>query len=158
MDQMHGTIPNAKAARVQTSRLGPRLAPSPNEPEDEQDEESTPGFLQYCWPAIFGIMLAVITQTIWNKVDIDWGEVGLRIVYPFVLLSGRPEFGFGPELTKSLPQLMLYVQFPLEGLLVSFSLSRRMKFSLAMVQIGFLHFIGAFVLWLLSTPGASHGL
>lgn len=155
---MHGTIPDAKATRVQTSRPGLRLASSPQEPEDGQDEESTPGFLQYCWPAIFGFMLAVITQTIWNKVDTNWGDLGLRIVFPFVLLSGRPEFGFGPELTKSLPQLMLYLQFPLEGLLVSFSLSRRMTFSRAIVQIAFLHFIGAFVLWLLTSPGASHGM
>jgi hypothetical protein len=85
---------------------------------------------------------ALATQQPW----ISW------IVFPFVLLAGRPELGLSAELTRTLPQLILYIQFPLEGLLTLFNLRRRFALSRSLAQVAFLHLIGAFVLWLLSQP------
>lgn len=128
--------------------------------EDELDDEivEKPGFLEYCWPAIFGIILAIIAPQIWDKVNHNYGQTGIRMVFPYVQLLGRPELGLSPQLTQALPQLFLYLQFPLEGLLISFFISRGTKYGRAIVQIGFVHFIAAFVLWLLAKPGATHGL
>ena len=159
----HGTVPTARHRRDLQARAVPRSARSVDgvEYEDEDDEEQVeekPGFLQYCWPAIFGIILAIIAPQIWDKVSHDYGQAGIRWVFPFVKLLGRPELGLSPQLTQALPQLFVYLQFPLEGLLISFFISRGTKYGRAIIQIGFVHFIAAFVLWLLSKPGATHGL
>ncbi len=159
MSPLQGTAPSVKGRpRGLHSKAPSRLAPKDGEPPEDEEEDSAPGFLQYCWPAIFGIIMAVITQQIWDKVSANYGDVGLRLTYPFVLLLGRPELGLSAEMMKSLPQLFLYIQFPIEGFLISFFMSRRASFSRALAQVGFVHFIAAFVLWLLSTPGASHGM
>jgi hypothetical protein len=74
----------------------------------------------------------------------------VRMVFPFVLLAGRPEIGLSAELTRTLPQIMLYLQFPLEGLLTKFSFSRGMKLMGALGQLIFLHGVCALVLWLVA--------
>lgn len=158
-----GTAPTAKDRRrdphaKSLPRGGRRADEAEYDDELDDDVDEKPGFLQYCWPAIFGVILAVIAPQIWDKVSHDYGQAGLRWVFPFVKLLGRPELGLSPQLTQSLPQLFLYLQFPLEGLLISFFISRGAKYGRAIVQIGFVHFIAAFVLWLLSKPGATHGL
>lgn len=156
-----GTVPTAKdRSRDLRSKTASRYVSKHPEPaeDDEEEDLGAPGFLQYCWPAIFGVILAVIAPQIWDKVNADYGTTGLRLVFPFVRLLGRPELGLGPQLTKNLPQLFLYLQFPLEGFLVSFFISRGAKYGRALVQVGFVHFIAAFVLWLLTKPGATHGL
>ena len=161
MTELQHTSPSGKdGPQGMHLKTGSRLTTSHGEVlvDDEEVEDTSSGFLQYCWPAIFGIILAVIVQQIWDKVSSDYGQVGLRMAFPYVLLLGRPELGLGPELTKSLPQLFLYLQFPLEGFLTSFFISRGTKYGRAIVQVAFVHFIAAFVLWLLATPGASHGL
>jgi hypothetical protein len=126
--------------------------------EEDEDETTPPGILEICWPVIFGVLLAIIAPKIWNKVQELGGDVGLRLMFPYVLLSGRTELGISQELANSLPQLMIYLQFPIEGLITAWSLSRRVRFSMAMVQLAFLHGLGAFVLWILTKPGATHGL
>jgi hypothetical protein len=158
-----GTSPAAKRrGRELKSGPLPRGAKGSAEVAYEDDLEDEvaekPGFLEYCWPAIFGIILAIIAPQIWDKVNHDYGATGIRWVFPYVKLMGRPELGISPQLTQALPQLFLYLQFPLEGLLISFFISRATKYGRAIIQIGFVHFIAAFVLWLLSKPGASHGL
>lgn len=159
MSPLRGTIPNAKERpRVVDARRSPRLVVDerPDEIEDEEDE--APGFLQVCWPAVFGILLAVIAPQIHAKVVESWGVTGERIVFPFMLLAGRPEFGFSPEFMNGLPELVMRLTFPFFGFYASWSLSRRTKFGTVMTQIVFVNLVAAFVLWLLSKPGATHGL
>jgi hypothetical protein len=57
------------------------------------------------------------------------------------------------ELTRTLPQLLLYLQFPLEGLLTKSNLSRGVKLSSALGQLVFLHAVCIFVLWLVALGG-----
>jgi hypothetical protein len=74
----------------------------------------------------------------------------MRAVFPFVLVAGRQEIGMSEELTRTLPQLMLFLQFPLEGLLTKITLSRGVKVLGATGQLIFLHAVAALVLWLIS--------
>lgn len=140
------------------ARRSPRLVTEEHDGEIEQEEDDAPGFLQVCWPAVFGVLLAVIAQQVHAKVLESWGATGERIVFPFMLLAGRPEFGFSPEFMNGLPELVMYLTFPFFGFYASWSLSRRTKFSTVMTQIVFVNLVAAFVLWLLSKPGATHGL
>ena len=69
-------------------------------------------------------------------------------------LRAAPELGIG-EMARTLPQLILYLQFPFDGLITSLNLKRGTRLSTALVQVFFLHGVGAFVLWLLSQTPAT---
>lgn len=158
MAPVHGTIPSAKdRPRVVQTRRHASVAVHDHD-DDVEEEDVAPGFLQVCWPAVFGILLAVIAPKIHAYVVNQWGDTGERLVFPFMLLSGRPEFGFSQDFTNGLPELVMYLTFPFFGLYASWSMSRRTRFGAAMVQVIFVNLIAAFVLWLLSKPGATHGL
>jgi len=74
----------------------------------------------------------------------------MRLIFPYVLLPGQREVGLSEELTRTLPQLMLYLQFPLEGLLTRLTFRRGIGLAGALGQLIFLHAIGALVLFLVS--------
>lgn len=150
MENPPSTSSNAKDS---VRDLKPRATAKPTD-TDEDPEDPPPGFLQTCWPVVFGVVLAIVAPRLRDMLA-DYEPWGMRLVFPFVLLSGRRELGLGDELSKNLPQLMLYLQFPLEGLLTMWSLGRRLAFSTCLAQLAFLHAIAAFVLWLLSQPGAA---
>jgi hypothetical protein len=100
-------------------------------------------------PVAVGIALGSLAPAIYALAAL-WDPWGLRIVFPFVRLVGLREFGISHELARTLPQLMLYLQFPLEGLLVASNLRRGMKLGAAMGPIPGLHFVGALVLWIVA--------
>jgi hypothetical protein len=72
------------------------------------------------------------------------------VVFPFVVLTGRRDLGLSGELTTILPQVILYIQFPIEGTLAYLSLSRRSPVAVAFAPALFLHAAGWFVLTMLS--------
>jgi hypothetical protein len=123
----------------------------------DDDPHHKPGFLVWCWPAVFGILLAVVADQLRTKIDSLWGDFGDRLFFPWVQLVGRPELGLG-DAANGLPGLMLRLQFPLAGLYASWNLSRGHKMSITIMQVAFVFGVAAFVLWLLTSPGASHGL
>ena len=125
---------------------------------EDSDEElhHKPCFLVWCWPAVAGILLAVVADQLRTKVDALWGDLGDRLVFPWVQLAGRPELGLG-DAAGGFPSLMLRLQFPIAGLYASWNLSRGHKMSITIMQVAFVFGVAAFVLWLLTTPGASHG-
>jgi hypothetical protein len=163
MPRSDGTLPLPQHRRKHN---GISLVPPPSkktsvqraEIKAEEQVAPSPGLLKVWWPAIFGILLAVIAPQILAKGIDVWGNVAERLIFPFVILAGRPEFGFGAELTRNLPQLVLYLTFPFFGFYASWNLRRRIRLSTTIVQIVFVNLISAFVLWLLSRPGASHGM
>jgi len=163
MPRSNGTLPLPQHRRKNN---GISLVPPPRkrvsvqtvEKKEEEQVEPSPGFLETCWPVFFGLLLAVIAPQILFKVGDVWGVVGERLIFPFVILAGRPEFGFGAELTRNLPEMILYLTFPFFGLYASLNLRRRIRLSTTIAQIVFVNLISAFVLWLLSKPGASHGM
>jgi hypothetical protein len=79
-----------------------------------------------------------------------WEPWGMRLLFPYVLLAGKSEMGLSAELTRTLPQMMLWLQFPLEGLLTRLSLGRGVQITGALGQILFLRLVGALVLYLIS--------
>jgi hypothetical protein len=83
-------------------------------------------------PLAVGIALGSLAPAIYALTAL-WDPWGLRIVFPFVQL-----------------QLMLYLQFPLEGLLVASNLRRGMKLSAALGPIPGLHFAAGLVLWIVA--------
>jgi hypothetical protein len=97
-------------------------------------------------PLAVGILLGFVAPQIFALASL-WSPWGARVVFPLVQLVGMRETGLSNELTRPLPQLMLYLQFPLEGVLVSFNLRRGMKFREAAAPIPALHFVCGLILW-----------
>jgi hypothetical protein len=101
------------------------------------------------YPIAAGIALAFLAPTI-HTLASHWDPWGLRVVFPFVQLTGLHEIGMSDELTRTMPQLMLYLQFPLEGILVADNLRRGMGPVKAIGPIVPLHFVAVLVLWIVA--------
>jgi len=100
-------------------------------------------------PILIGLILAAFASDLRNLAML-WEPWGMRLLFPYVLLAGKSEMGLSAELTRTLPQMMLWLQFPLEGLLTRLSLGRGVQITGALGQILFLRLVGALVLYLIS--------
>ena len=104
------------------------------------------------WPVAAGVVLGCLSPQL-SALLAPYEPWGPRVVFPFVQFMGLHEIGMSAELTRTLPQLMLYLQFPLEGLLTKSNLSRGYRISSAVEQLVFLHALCAMVLWLVALGG-----
>jgi hypothetical protein len=111
-----------------------------------------PAVIVSWWPVAAGVVLGCLAPQL-SSLMASYEPWGPRIVFPFVQFVGLHEIGMSAELTRTLPQLMLYLQFPLEGLLTKSNLSRGVKISTALGQLVFLHALCVFVLWLVALGG-----
>lgn len=110
-----------------------------------------PSGLEVWLPIMAGVALGCVAPRL-KSMLVPLAPWIMRTVFPYVELSGRREFGISEELSRQLPQLMLYLQFPLEGLLTCGLLRRGGGKIKAFGQIIFLHAAGVLALWLLSQP------
>lgn len=101
------------------------------------------------WPLYAGIALSCIAPQLRSLLE-PLAPWGMRAVFPFVQFFGLHELGMSDELTSTLPQIVLFLQFPIEGLMMKGSLSRGYKVSKAIWQLVSLHFVGALVLWIVA--------
>lgn len=131
-------------------------APAGRAEDTQEDGPGRPTGLALWWPTLVGIGLAFAAPRLWDQVQSAWGELGARIVFPYLLLCSRPELGFSQELAANLSQIMLYLQFLLEGLIVTWGLARGMRLFKAVGQVLFLQGLGFFVLWLIGQPLTAH--
>lgn len=90
---------------------------------------------------MFGPVIGFVAQLL--------GPSFMMLVFPFVVLAERPEIQVGP-ITHMLPTLMLYTQFPIEGLL-AYSVLRHHVRPLGVIwQVSLFHFLGLAELWMLT--------
>jgi hypothetical protein len=118
-------------------------------PTAQLEKDPPPRFLEICWPLAGGFILALCAPYLYS--DLLWApHWAMWIVFPFVVLTGRRDLGLNGDLTTILPQVVLYIQFPVEGILAYLSLSRRAPVAVALAPALFLHAAGWFILAMLS--------
>jgi hypothetical protein len=100
------------------------------------------------WPFVIGVVLSIFAPRLREALS-DLNPWIVRLVFPFVLLVERPEFGLRWDLGGYLPQIVLFLQFPVEGLWVTLKLRLRGRLTFVFAPLIFLHLVGAFVLYLL---------
>ncbi len=105
--------------------------------------------LKSYWPLAAGLCLAAISPLLRNVVS-RWQPWGMALTFPFVVLAARPELHLTGVNALSLQQAMIYVQFPVEGLVARWAIKQRVTFSGVAGQLFFLHLFGAVDLVLLS--------
>jgi hypothetical protein len=100
------------------------------------------------WPMWLGLVAGMFGPAI-AFVARTFGSWCMTLVFPFVVLAQRPELQVGP-ITHVLPDLMLYLQFPIEGWLAYFVLRHRVKPLGVLLQVMLFHFLGLAELWMLT--------
>ena len=150
MSDVDGTLPNH---RNQPHVARPRTILAPAERDREEKRKKRPklpsqGLVSW-WPVAAGILLGLLGPQLRDLLA-PYAPWSMRLVYPFVLLASHTEIGVSPELALMLPQVMLFAQFPLEGLAVKFMLGRGVKVSAAIGQMVGVHMVCTLVLWLVA--------
>ena len=147
MTNLPGTIPPAKSRTGATER-GKVLHPFDRADAVLEKRGAPPRYSSVIWPFVVGLVLALIAPKLMDALD-GFNPWIKRAVFPYVLLARRPEFGLNWEMGGNLPRLLLFAQFPLEGLLTTFNLRRRFPLWVAIGQLIVIHLVGAFALFLL---------
>lgn len=97
------------------------------------------------WPLLLGIAVTPLTLHVAGILALE-GTNGLRLLYPYVLLIKGLSFDLSIGFGDSLSQAMMYLQFPLYGLL--FSMTLRSKGTGSAINLVFLlHLAGIFAVF-----------
>jgi hypothetical protein len=118
-------------------------------PTAQLEKDPPPKFIEICWPLAGGLILAFVAPYLYS--DLLWAPHWVMwIVFPFVVLAGRRDLGLNGELTSILPQIILVIQFPIEGILAYLRLTKRAHITVALVPPLLIHAAGWFILTMLS--------
>ncbi|MGB6742191.1 MAG: hypothetical protein WBE38_00945 [Terracidiphilus sp.] len=147
MSELDGTPPPAKD-RSRSAGRDKVLRPFDHEEEQGERWRARHRFSTVVWPFLIGLMLGIFAPKLRGVLD-DLNPWVSRLVFPFVLLVERPEFGLRWYFGGYLSQIVLFLQFPVEGLWVTLNLRLRGRLSFAFAPLIFLHMVGAFILFLL---------
>jgi hypothetical protein len=98
------------------------------------------------WPLILGIVVTPFTVHAASIMAIA-GPGALMMLYPYVLLLKEPALGLSSELGNDLSQLMMYLQFPLYGLAIAFTLRSKSLWT-AIATAAVVHFAAVLILFL----------
>lgn len=102
-----------------------------------------------CWPLALGLALGFAAPHL-RTVLMRSHPWGMWVVFPLVLLAARPEVQAAGPIAGGLPLLMLYLQFPLEGLVVQAGLRRRVTVPGVAGQVFYFHYLAAMQLLMVS--------
>jgi hypothetical protein len=105
------------------------------------------------WPVVLGFILACFAPQLRDFLA-QFRPWVMGAVFPFAVLAGRPELHLGTTLESVLPQVMLYAQFPLEGLLATIAFSGRVTIFSGTARMAYCHAMAATLLLLVSGVAA----
>jgi hypothetical protein len=149
MSEIPGTIPPAKSRSAMADRKKV-LHPFDEAKEVLEKRGAPPPFSATVWPVIIGGLLSFAAPKLF---DIFTGPHLMwvaKAVFPYVLIASEPQFRLYGEYSSQLPQFVLLVQFPFEGVLTMFNLRRRVSAGVSVGLLIVIHLVGAFVLYLLT--------
>lgn len=101
------------------------------------------------WPVAAGALLAVVAPQL-HALMARFEPWGMWLVFPFAVLAGRPELHVSERFVRSLPLIVLYLQFPLEGLAARLVLQRRITAPAVAGQVMYFHYLAGLQLLMLS--------
>lgn len=101
------------------------------------------------WPMALGLALGIAAPHLRTQLmrSHPWS---MWVVFPFVLLAARPEVQTAVPLAGALPMMILYAQFPLEGLIVQWVLRQRVTVQGVAGRVFYMHYLCAVQLLMIS--------
>ncbi len=115
-------------------------------------KSKSPGFLAVWWPLLVGIAVTPLAIHAASIMALA-GPSALMTLYPWVLLLKSPAIGLAPLLGDNLSQLLMYIQFPLYGMLMALILRSKSWWS-ALLIAGAVHFGAIVAVFLLTNSHA----
>jgi len=106
----------------------------------KRQQKSMIRLLEY-WPVAVVVGLSFFAPMLYDMVT-PFRPWGIWLAFPFVAISGRPEIYMGDHMAVILPKLMVYIQFPLEGLLARIALKGNVTVKAVAGQILSYHMLG----------------
>jgi hypothetical protein len=103
------------------------------------------------WPIAAGLLLGLLAPRM-CALMIRFEPWAMCFVFPFVVIARRPELHALARIAGNLPLLILYAQFPIEGLLARLAFRRRVTVRGVACQVCYFHYLAA--LQLLMIGGA----
>jgi hypothetical protein len=94
------------------------------------------------WPIAAGLLLGLFAPEL-RALMMKFEPWGMWLVFPFALLAGQPEFRTIAQAVHNLPLVVLYLQFPVEGLIVLLALRRRVTVPAVAGRVFYLHYLAA---------------
>ena len=101
------------------------------------------------WPLILGVVITPFAVRAAGILALT-GPEALRMLYPFALLPAEHAVGLHESLADAASQAMMYLQFPLYGLLTMLVM-RWKRTGIALLVVAGLHLAGVASLWLLAS-------
>jgi predicted permease len=161
MKQQAGMMPEARyrstKRRVQPSQTGTQTRQENARPAKKAVQKAEGAVARQrkfslfsCWPVAVGLLLSCYVAEWQQTMTAAIGLWGMRLAFPLTLLATHREIGLDDQMAAVLPQIALYVQLPLEGLLTMATLGRGRSLKSAIALLICIHAVSAFVLWLVS--------
>jgi hypothetical protein len=98
--------------------MSPSASATQRKPAARRKKKSAASGWLTWWPLLLGIAVTPLTVRAAGVMALA-GPDALRTLYPYVLLLQNHMFGLPGELAGTLSQWMMYLQFPLYGLLMA---------------------------------------
>jgi hypothetical protein len=92
------------------------------------------------WPVAAGVILGLVTPQL-HAVMARFEPWGMWVVFPFAVLACRPELHAAEQLVRNFPMIVLYAQFPIEGLIARLALRRHVTVPGVARQVFYLHYL-----------------
>ena len=110
-----------------------------------------PGWLARWWPLLLGIAVTPVAIHAASIMALA-GPGALTMLYPWVLLLKKPALGLGGGIGANLSQWLMYIQFPLYGVLMALIL-RSKTLWIALAAAAAVHFLAILAVFLI--PGGA---
>lgn len=104
------------------------------------------------WPVVVGVLLGVYAPTLRDLAANSSAPWVVTLLFPFSVLVGERGLHFSWDTAHALAQIVLYVQFPLEGLMACIVLKHRVSLFKVSGRVAFLHAFA--VLYLVLATGS----
>lgn len=115
----------------------------------EENRKRLAAEVKRLWPVAVGLLLACFAAEI-RDLLVPFQPWGTWIVFPYVALARQPELQFYGSFSGAVPTVMLYAQFPLEGLLARITLKKRVTLKSVALFVFFMHFLTAAELFMVN--------
>jgi hypothetical protein len=117
--------------------------------ETERRSQSLQFILGF-WPLVMGFLLAAIAPAL-CEVLAAFKPWGMGLIFPFAVLSSRPELHLSGSTAGVLQSLALYGQFPIEALLAKIACRNRVTFFGVVTRMAGFNLMAVTLLVLLNT-------
>jgi hypothetical protein len=107
-------------------------------------------YLLRFWPFVLGLAISGIAPQLKEMLNLLFHPGGMGLVFPLVVIAGRPELHLGSHLAGLVPQIMLYVEYPLEGLLIKSVIKGKVTAGAVFKRYAALHILAGILLLLVS--------